>query len=311
MVVTIEKVFSFPSMGKYTNIFFELLKALRIDVVRPPPITQNTIKLGVKYSPDMICYPFKVTLGNMIECIENGATDIVMYNNCGTCRFRQYYIVQDLILKNLNYKFKIHQIRPRSLIGDLKKLNNRNSYVKVIKVIMQFWKMVKNMEETYHGEFDSSKTNIAVIGEIFTVLEPSVNMDIISRLRKKGVKTHSFVNIRHLITDAIGGILVKRDADFKEAQTYLDGELGGHAIENIRDTIYFTKNKIDGIIHLLPLSCMPETTIEPIINKLCCDSGTPLLRLSIDETNSEVNFETRVETFVELIKRKKAAQTKV
>jgi len=50
---------------------------------------------------------------------------------------------------------------------------------------------------------------------------------------------------------------------------------------------------------------MPETTIEPILDKICVDYNVPLLRLMIDETNSEANFDTRIETFAEMIKRRK------
>jgi len=47
---------------------------------------------------------------------------------------------------------------------------------------------------------------------------------------------------------------------------------------------------------------MPETSIEPFVNKICKDSKTPLLRVPIDESTAENNLETRLETFVELIK---------
>lgn len=303
-------MFCIPRMGIYTTMFIEVFKELGLNVMETPQISAETIKLGVKYSPDMICYPFKVTLGNFIECLEAGATDLVMYNNCGICRYRQYYIIQDLIMSGLNYKFTMHQIRPKHLLGDFKRLNPENSYFKVIKVIRKCWKKIKNLEDTYHEEINPKEINIGVIGEIFTVLEPQINMQLIANLRKNGVKVHSYVNIRHLITDALGIGKFKRNENFEAAKAYLDGgQLGGHGVENIRDTIYFIKNKIDGIIHLLPLSCMPETTIEPVLNKLCYDAKVPILRLSIDETNSELNTETRVETFIELIKRKKEQLT--
>lgn len=301
-----EKVYCLPRMGKHTDLFVEAFRNLGLNMMDTPEISPNTIKIGVKYSPDMICYPFKVSLGNFIECIEAGATDLIMYNNCGICRYRQYYIMQDLIMKGLNYKFTMHQLRPRRLLQDIKRISPGGSYLKIVKEIRTFWRKVKTLEDSYHGEINPEKINIGLIGEIFTVLEPRVNVDIIKRLKKKGVEVHTFVNIRHLITDALGfGIFIK-NKNMKRAKLYLDGgKIGGHGLENIRDTIYFTENNIDGIVHLLPLSCMPETTIEPVLNKICYDANIPLLRLDIDETNSELNVETRVETFVELIKRRK------
>jgi len=43
------------------------------DLIIPPPMTQRTLDLGVKYSPAEACLPYKLTLGNLIEACELGA----------------------------------------------------------------------------------------------------------------------------------------------------------------------------------------------------------------------------------------------
>ena len=105
-------------------------------------ITPEVIRLGIKYSPNMICYPFKVTLGIFIDGINKGATDLIMYNTCGRCRFRQYYKIQELIMKDLGYKFTMHQIRTKAILYDIKQLNRKNSYFKIIKM---FFKNIHNL----------------------------------------------------------------------------------------------------------------------------------------------------------------------
>ncbi len=45
---------------------------LGVEIVVPPPTTHRTLSLGVKYSPETACLPFKLTLGNMIEALESG-----------------------------------------------------------------------------------------------------------------------------------------------------------------------------------------------------------------------------------------------
>ena len=83
------------------------------------------------------------------------------------------------------------------------------------------------------------------------------------------------------------------DAQFKNKY----GEVG-----KTYDYYELVDKNIGGVIHLLPMSCMPETSIEPFVNTICRDSNTPLLRIPIDENTAEANLETRLETFVELIK---------
>ena len=86
------------------------------------------------------------------------------------------------------------------------------------------------------------------------------------------------------------------------AEKYFNGTLGGHGKQNIANLLELVDKNIGGVIHLLPMSCMPETSIEPFVNAICRDSNTPLLRIPIDENTAEANLETRLETFVELIK---------
>ena len=83
---------------------------------------------------------------------------------------------------------------------------------------------------------------------------------------------------------------------------HLNGSLGGHGRENISHLLELVDNHIGGVIHLLPMSCMPETSIEPFVTAICRQHNTPLLRIPIDENTAEANLDTRLETFIELIK---------
>ncbi len=78
---------------------------LGIDLVIPPPTSQRTLSLGVKYSPEMVCLPFKLQLGNMIEALELGADTTMMPGGPGPCRLGYYHKVHEAILHKLGYKF--------------------------------------------------------------------------------------------------------------------------------------------------------------------------------------------------------------
>jgi len=77
------------------------------DLVVPPLTSQHTLSLGARYSPEMVCLPFKLTLGNMIEALELGADTIMMIGQYGPCRFGYYHRVQEIILRDLGYEFKM------------------------------------------------------------------------------------------------------------------------------------------------------------------------------------------------------------
>jgi len=299
-----EQVFSFPRIGKYTEVFRQLLKSFKLSVVSPPPITERTIKLGVKHSADMICYPFKIVLGNFIEAIEQGANSLIMYDSRGKCRFRHYWILHELILRNLGYEFKMYPLCLKNLLKSIKKLNPDLSYLSIFRNLRQGWQKLKEIEGPSLGKMNGG-VKMGIVGEIYTCLEPAANFNIERKLKKLGVNVYNTVRISDFIKVSARTNYLEKRIYKKRAARYLNGPLGGHGYENLYNALYLCEKGIDGIIHLLPLSCMPETTIEPIINKICADHSVPLLRLFIDETNSELNFDTRIETFAEMIKRRK------
>jgi predicted nucleotide-binding protein (sugar kinase/HSP70/actin superfamily) len=299
-----EQVFSFPRIGKYTEVFMQMFKSLELNVLPPPPITDRTVKLGVKHSADMMCYPFKVTLGNFIEEIEQGANCLIMYDSRGKCRLRHYWVLHELILRRIGYDFKMYPLSLRNLLKLIKRFNPNLSYFTIVRKLRESWERLKEVEDSPLLTIKEG-VNIGIVGEIYTCLEPAVNLNIEKKLKKFGVNVYNTVRLSDFIKASTRTSLLEKRSYKKEAERYLNGPLGGHGFENLYNTLFLCNKGIDGIIHLLPLSCMPETTIEPILDKICNDYNVPLLRLMVDETNSEVNFDTRIETFSEMIKRRK------
>ncbi|MFX1497218.1 MAG: acyl-CoA dehydratase activase-related protein [Promethearchaeota archaeon] len=95
---------SFPNMGPNWVAFKTLFTSLDLDVVIPDPTNREAIKIGVKQSPEFVCFPFKATIGDFVNAIEKGADTLVMAIDCGPCRFGFYASVQERILKDMGYK---------------------------------------------------------------------------------------------------------------------------------------------------------------------------------------------------------------
>lgn len=299
------KIVTFPYMGlEYTMHIKKCLETLGIKVVLPPKISDETIKLGVKNSADMMCFPFKVTLGNFIEALNNGANILLMFDSCGECRLKQYYKLHELTLRRMGYKFEMYNLNSKTAVKVLKKLSGCST-IEAIKTLIKGIKEMKQIDNRKY-EWSKDKLNIAIIGEIYTSCEERVNYDIEKKIKKFNVNVYNTANLSDFIYEGLKLYIFKKRNYKKEAWKYFNGPLGGHGYENVYNLLWLIDKKVDGVIHLLPLSCMPETTVEPIIDSICQDNKIPLLRLMIDETNSEANIDTRLETFIELIKRKNA-----
>jgi len=124
-------------MGNLYIPFKALFQRLNMDFVMPPRNNRHTLSLGVKHSPEGLCIPFKLTLGNLIEAAELGADTLLMPAGNGICRLGYYAKVQERILHDIGYNTKIVQVgvSERKLFGILeiiKHLSNDAPWIKII-----------------------------------------------------------------------------------------------------------------------------------------------------------------------------------
>ncbi len=98
---------TFPYFGYDTLALKCFLEELGAEVLLPPPTSKRSLELGVKFSPELICMPFKITLGNFIEALELGADTLLMAAGARKCRFGYYHYLQERCLRTAGYKFTL------------------------------------------------------------------------------------------------------------------------------------------------------------------------------------------------------------
>ncbi|MBI2860676.1 MAG: CoA protein activase [Chloroflexi bacterium] len=126
-----------PHMGNLHITLKTLFERLGVDYVIPPSNSQRTLSLGAKYSPEGLCIPFKLTLGNLIECAAMGADTLLMPGGNGICRLGYYAKVQQQVLREIGYNAEIVElgVSERKLIGFMqmiKRLSNDASWYRLI-----------------------------------------------------------------------------------------------------------------------------------------------------------------------------------
>lgn len=128
---------SIPHMGSLYIPLKVLFERLNVDYIIPPLTNQRTLSLGVKHSPEGLCLPFKLTLGNMIEAAELGADTLLMAGGYGICRLGYYARTQEQILRDLGYNIEIIKLGVSEqkffgLLKMIKHLANNASWPKII-----------------------------------------------------------------------------------------------------------------------------------------------------------------------------------
>jgi len=332
---------------------------LDIDLVVPPLTSQRTLSLGVKYSPEMVCLPFKLTLGNMIEALELGADTIMMLGLYGPCRWGYYHRVQELILRELGYDFEmvkeglgirsmvkyvangasLREIITALLFGLAKlkvleeleqvvckiraierdKGNATQIYRDAIKAIAGATdrKAVKRAKQEHLQKLKSLPTvsspeplKIGVIGEFFVAIDTFANMDIEVELGKLGVEVRRTQSVSEWLNlspfvKAFG--LRERDKSHKAAMPYLSRHVGGDGQQSVGEKVLHARDW-DGIVHLEPFGCLPETMARNIMPST--KERLPALNIIYDEHTGKTGIINRLEAFVDLLERKQRAQSK-
>lgn len=203
---------SFPNMGPNWVAFKTLFTSLGLDVVIPDPTNREAIKIGVKHSPEFVCFPFKATIGDFVNAIKKGADTLVMAIDCGPCRFGFYASVQERILRDMGYKdITVVPLDQADLlefnwVKTLQELSGRRDlfiYSKFVKAIIFFLKKAKllNDIQTAEGIFRAYERNQGdttnVVNDLLTKLDEA---NTLPELRK----------FKNVIKDDFNGLDIDR-----------------------------------------------------------------------------------------------------
>ncbi|KYH30912.1 2-hydroxyacyl-CoA dehydratase [Neomoorella mulderi] len=144
---------------------------------------------------------------------------------------------------------------------------------------------------------------VGIVGEIYVLLEPFMNLEIEKTLGEMGVVTHRSIYLtQYTATD----VLARGAQDVRQlAHPYLNQFVGGHGQNSVGETILYARNGFDGVIQLSPFTCIPEIVAKSILPRVSRDLGIPILSLTIDEQTGRAGVETRLEAFVDLLRQRR------
>ncbi len=149
---------------------------------------------------------------------------------------------------------------------------------------------------------------VGLVGEIYTLLEPFANLDIEKKLGRLGVEVDRSIYLSEWVNDHLFMGLIRgiRSSSLykKAAGPYLRHFVGGHGQETLGAAVYYKNLGFDGVIQILPFTCMPEIVAQSILPGFSQDTGVPVMTLIVDEQSGEAGIMTRLEAFVDLLAEK-------
>lgn len=151
---------------------------------------------------------------------------------------------------------------------------------------------------------------LGLVGEIYTILEPSANYHLITHLGYLGAEVSRSIYITDWINDHLLGGLIKKSHHqqvINSARPYINYWVGGHGQESVGATVEFARQGYDGVIQIGPLTCMPEIVAHSVLGRVSQVEGIPCMTLYFDEHSGTAGVYTRAEAFVDMLRRRKKA----
>ncbi len=355
---------AFPHMGTVCIAWAAALKKIGVEPFIPPYTSKKTLSLGTKHSPEAICLPYKLILGNFIEAIEGGADYVAMITSPGCCRLGQYGNSIENALVDMGYHARYVELSLydgiKGMYNVLKDISGKNDpilFARAINIAIRKMFLLDDLEENLayyrareinqgdadkhyakalqyvkdveHSRdlkrakklaFDEMKKvqidpkkevlNVDLTGEIYLVCDSFSNQNITKELGKMGVQVRRSLTVSSFIKDAIipkafreGETHLQRA--YRMAKPYLMRDIGGDSLECVSDVAYANERGIDGIIHISPFTCMPEIMSQNIFPAMRENCDIPILPLIMDEQTGKAGYLTRLEAFVDLMRRRK------
>lgn len=281
-------------------LYINFFKYLDCEVIVSPKTNKEIMSLGIKYSNDEMCLSLKNYIGH-IAYLKDKVDYIIIpridnyYINNQTCT--NFLALYDIINNMFNVKILNYNI-------DLE--NNDTEYKGFIKIGKILKKTTKQIKYAYYrAKIESSnKIDTLIRNNIYNLLSKKIKILLVG---------HPYNMYDELIGKPITDYLIKNNIEiiysnlFDEKKTnelsYKLSECNyfKYNKENI-GSIEFSKTNIDGVIFISSFPCGPDSLVNELVMRKI---KLPYLNIIIDDLSSEIGLETRLESFIDILKERK------
>ncbi|MGC7872655.1 acyl-CoA dehydratase activase-related protein [Desulfosporosinus sp. SYSU MS00001] len=289
---------------RYKHLWESFFNELKIDYIVSPDTNRDIVRKGIAYAIDESCLSSKIYLGHVEWLIDQCDYILVPrisgYGSDGTVcsKFQAIYDVVANTFRDRNVNLLSYNIDPRvadfEMVSFLKMgkiLGKRKSqclyaYLKAKQVQNNAQLLEINEQERL---LNINKLKILLIAHRYNISDKYIGEPILNLLREQGA------------VPIIGDIAPKRETLAKSSE--LTETLPWTINKELVGSIPIFKDRVDGIILISTFPCGPDSLVSEIIIRRVTDK--PILNLMIDAQEGNIGIETRLESFLDIIRFKK------
>lgn len=314
--------------------------SLKIETIISSPTNKHIMDMGVKHSVAEICVPIKVYLGHVLELIDRGA-DYIFVPRFVSIQKGQFFCPKFMglpdILRHSFPEMEKSMIAPyiesttEDLATSIKQYQifeekfgvSRRDNRRALKNAEKVWKSFReyslqgydiseatalamkdgdkamNIRKIQVKEkVESLEVTIGVLGYVYNIYDSAISLDILNRLKGMGVKVRTFEMVdEDVLKEQLKSMHKTLFWTFSDKLF----AAGNH---------FYQDSEVDGIIHVTAFGCGPDSMLGKLLELDSPKHEKPFMTVRIDEHSGENHLQTRVEAFVDMLKRKKRKEKK-
>lgn len=302
MTIGIPRAMLYYRYGVLWETFF---KELNCDVVVSGETNKRFLENGIKYSIDECCLPSKIYLGHVFSLI--GKCDYILVPRVSSygrkddvcVKFNALYDIVKNTFKGVNlldYNIDRKRRGQNELTGFLRMgkklglgyLKAYFAYKKAKRAQRTHDELLKKRQEEILKETNTVK--ILIVSHPYNIYDKMIGYPIVKLIKKEGGQP--------VFADRVDKKEAVREAKKMSRSLYwrYNKELIG--------SLNLLKGKIDGIVLLTAFPCGPDSLVNELILRKY--KRVPAVNIILDELQGEAGLQTRIESFMDIIKERKA-----
>ena len=299
---------------RYFSFWNAFLMELGAEITVSEPTTQNIMNSGVKCCVDEACMPVKLYHGHVLNLADR--VDYIFIPRFTSVSKKEYICpkfggLPDMVRRNIknlppliDVEINMVKHRRKSLEAAVKagsyicssRKKIKNSYVKALASYREHRCRLKGQA----CDEKKSRFRVLLLGHSYNIYDPGINMNMVSKLEKKGVEIMTLDMFDNRILRQNAGQLLKP----------MFWNYGTRAVGCIYEVI--KSSNLDGIIYLMSFGCGIDSFVSNMAERrIRRSTDFPYMNLNIDEHTGEAGLDTRLEAFVDMLEWRKHLESNI
>ena len=313
---------------RYFPFWKKLLEGLGAEIVLSTPTSKKIVEEGVQMGFGELCIPMKIFYGHVLHLIENHPNLDYLFVPRYVSDVKEAFFcpkflsLPDVIrilpnvLPMLDFEVNVREKPLSQSVIDLgKQLGvGREKSLETYKTAKEYFKeyqdflrkgvpvnhalrlVQRDLPFTVPKKKAQGDIKFLLLGHGYNVCDTYINLDFQKKLRDQGIEVITIENLPESYFKE--PVIVN-----KKLRNYWIHE--EEIMQAIRHFLTEGRDEIDGVIFLISFACGPDSLISELIMRDMKVVRIPFLDIIMDEHSGEAGLLTRIESFTEMIRRKK------